>query len=344
MAYLSKKLSEIDSNIIAVKVPSIKNYKSRINIKGIRRVNKYIDTYLFNNLNLLWIKILQKVYYLYFLLKLRDEDCLFFMEFISNKNIRPFQEELAQKLRERRVKFRLFGLMHLPIQYVINNNLYNNTSTIKKHLTSLDKIAVFGNSLARDIQQMGFKNVITTFHYVDTDYYDLSVKKHCNESLKVIIIGFIMRDFNRIKHIIEACSEITFELCMGRFNYTEQFKHLQNVNLHGLLPENELKNLMQQSDISLNVFDDTVGSNVITTSMACGLAIVVSDVGSIRDYCDSSNAIFCHSNEDYVNAIHFLSDNRTALNKMKCESRTKAEKLSLFKFRDELVTLNASNR
>ena len=36
---------------------------------------------------------------------------------------------------------------------------------------------------------------------------------------------------------------------------------------------------MNDSDISLNVMKDTIGSNVICTSMATGLAMVVSDVG-----------------------------------------------------------------
>lgn len=41
---------------------------------------------------------------------------------------------------------------------------------------------------------------------------------------------------------------------------------------------------MKQSDVSLNVMNDTVGSNVITTSLAVGLAVVASNVGSISDY------------------------------------------------------------
>lgn len=47
---------------------------------------------------------------------------------------------------------------------------------------------------------------------------------------------------------------------------------------------------MAKADLSLNVMEDTVGSNVITTSMAMGLGLIVTDVGSIRDYCDESNA------------------------------------------------------
>ena len=49
---------------------------------------------------------------------------------------------------------------------------------------------------------------------------------------------------------------------------------------------------MANADISPNVMEDTVGSNVIVTSLAMGLAMICSNVGSIKDYCDDSNTIF----------------------------------------------------
>ena len=64
-----------------------------------------------------------------------------------------------------------------------------------------------------------------------------------------------------------------------------------------------MQHYMNDSDISLNVMKDTIGSNVICTSMATGLAMVVSDVGSIRDYCDETNACFCSSPDDFIEKI-----------------------------------------
>lgn len=70
------------------------------------------------------------------------------------------------------------------------------------------------------------------------------------------------------------------------------FPKTPNVELKGFLEEDELRHQMDIADVSLNVMEDTVGSNVITTSMAMGLAMIVSDVGSIRDYCNDANALF----------------------------------------------------
>ena len=58
------------------------------------------------------------------------------------------------------------------------------------------------------------------------------------------------------------------------------------------------------------------GAKVVVTSMAMGLAMVVSDVGSIHDYCDDSNAIFCKNTDDFCEAITALSNDRNRLKEM----------------------------
>ena len=53
----------------------------------------------------------------------------------------------------------------------------------------------------------------------------------------------------------------------------------------------------------LNVMKDTIGSNVICTSMATGLSMVVSDVGSIRDYCSETNAVSVLLHDDFIKIL-----------------------------------------
>ena len=86
---------------------------------------------------------------------------------------------------------------------------------------------------------------------------------------------------------------------------------------------------MDASDISLNVMKDTIGSNVICTSMAMGLAMVCSDVGSIHDYCDDTNAFFCKSTEDFVKVLQDLSREPEKVIEMKKSSFEKSKRLSI---------------
>ena len=75
---------------------------------------------------------------------------------------------------------------------------------------------------------------------------------------------------------------------------------------------------------------DTVGSNVITTSMAMGLGMIVSDVGSIHDYCSSENAVFCENNVDsFVSSISLLLDNKEKIAKMKRASYVMAKRFNV---------------
>lgn len=75
---------------------------------------------------------------------------------------------------------------------------------------------------------------------------------------------------------------------------------------------------------------DTVGSNVITTSLAMGLAMVVSDVGSIRDYCDKTNTLFCKNNaEDFVNALNTLKKDPLLVSRMQNASIDLSQKLKI---------------
>lgn len=98
----------------------------------------------------------------------------------------------------------------------------------------------------------------------------------------------------------------------------------------GYLPEDELRNLMDISDVSLNIMEDTVGSNVITTSMAMGLAMIVTDVGSIHDYCDESNTIFCNNNvNSIVKAIQKITSSPKDMYNMKTSSIAKSKLLRI---------------
>jgi glycosyltransferase involved in cell wall biosynthesis len=95
------------------------------------------------------------------------------------------------------------------------------------------------------------------------------------------------------------------------------------------MPEEELLGRMQGADVSLSIMDDTIGSNVIGTSLACGLPQIVSDVGSIRDYCSEKNAIFCNDVDSFVESIQTLSENPTLCQEMGFDARKKAETISL---------------
>ena len=158
--------------------------------------------------------------------------------------------------------------------------LYADESYIVKSLSFVDKVLIFGTSLEEYFSKLGFKDKVRkTYHYVDTKYYCPIENGKENNMLKVICIGSLKRNHELLGEIIGNCPFADFKICMGLNDKSEVFKNINNISLHRYLEEDELLKLMQLSDVSLSVLHDTIGSNVIVTSMATGLVNIVSDVG-----------------------------------------------------------------
>lgn len=260
---------------------------------------------------------------------LRRSDIFFFMEYLGGRQCGDHRA-IALDLRARGIKNRLIGLVHLPMSSLLK--LYDK-EYISTALDVIDDIVVFGSSLAADMEQLGYSDKIRhTFYYADTNYYHPAKIHVKSTEFIAIVMGFLYRNRNLLKEIIECCPKITFELCLGNNKQSHSmFSQYPNVVCNGFMTEQKLLDKMQNANVSLSVMHDTVGSNVITTSLSCGLPQIVSDVGSIRDYCSDENAFFCKNINDFVNAIQTLSQNPDICRRMSHHARIKAETISLEK-------------
>lgn len=268
-----------------------------------------------------WNRIMPTFYTIYFLIKLKNTDTIIYMEYLTQNS--SFQEYTANVISTFKPKIKQYGLIHLSGNHLIEQ--HKNIKNLKKNISILDKVYVMGSSLEKFLISIGInpKKIFKIYHYVDHQYY-FPLIKHVNKKLKVICIGNQKRNFNQLKEIVIKCPEIDFIICQGVLNLKEFFLDCKNLILYGYVKENILREIMQKSDVSLNVMKDTIGSNVITTSMATGLAMVVSDVGSIRDYCDDENTIFCKNLNEYVEALRLLDKDREKLIERKKKSYEKS--------------------
>lgn len=203
-------------------------------------------------------------------------------------------------------------------------------------LQPIDRIITFGSSLTKYLIHRGVspEKIHTSFHYVD-DYYVLNSvdDKPYNNRIKVLAMGNQMRNIELLKNVVEGNPNIDFIICQGVSDMSREFSGKTNVKLIPYVNEYELKDYMLKSDISLNVMKDTIGSNVIVTSLGMGMAMICSDVGSIRDYCSDSNTIFCKNTiDDFSYAINKLSKDNNCLSKMKKASLESVDKLSIKNF------------
>jgi len=276
---------------------------------------------------------------IYLFVILGKDDKVVFFEYLTKGA--GHQDMTAKIMRLLGCKSYVYGLVHLSGDNLIE--LYNAPEVIVKKLDYVDEVLVFGSSLQQYIHQIGYKKkVARTFHYVDGVFYKPANKPQINnEILDIICIGNLKRNFSLLKEIIGSCPDARFHICMGGANLTEHFTGLDNVKLYGFLSEDELLALMQSCSISLSVLEDTIGSNVITTSLAVGMAQVVSDVGSIRDYCSTDDTIFCSDTVSYINAIKKLDNDRALLLSMQRSAYQKSVSFSKELFLEDFIKITS---
>ena len=263
--------------------------------------------------------------------KLKPGDEVFLLEYLI-----PWcsQYQLACYLRRNFSFIKIFALSHLTVKYFKESPSLLKNNIINRWAAPIDKMLTLGTSLSNYFQICGIeKNKISTgFHYVDHNYY---FKKTLNfemarNTLTIIAMGALQRDYPLLADVVVQCPDVHWVICRGRNNIDDMFPKSDNIELKGYLSEDELRDQMDRADVSLNIMEDTVGSNVITTSMSMGLAMIVTDVGSIRDYCDDSNALFCQNNvSDIVEAVKYLKSNKNKLLVMRKNSIEKSRSLAI---------------
>ncbi|MDN3583740.1 glycosyltransferase [Mucilaginibacter flavus] len=272
----------------------------------------------------------------YIKLMANRSDKVFFFEYLTKGFAN--QDLTAKILRKLGAENEIYALVHLPGDNL--TELYKNESTIIKKINQVDKVMVFGSSLKLFLEKIGYKKeIVNTFHYVDTEYYKAREIAPVNKKLNIVCIGNLKRNYQLMQQIVANIPVVQFHICMGSAQLKDIFDKFTNVNLYGFLEEKDLLSLMQRCDIGLSVLEDTVGSNVITTSMATGLVQVVSDVGSIRDYCDEHNSILCSTLDDFITGIKLLEKDREKLSLMKKNALKHASKFSMQSFLDDFKLL-----
>ena len=262
--------------------------------------------------------------------KLKKGDEVFLLEYLLPDE--P-QFGLAKYIKAKYPYVKLYALSHLTKTYFEQSIVNRCPNIIYEWSQPIDKMLTLGSSLSEYFKEKHVPEdkIVTGFHYVDSDYYHTD---RCNTSehnpLVVISMGMMQRDYSLLISVVRRCPNVKWIICRGFKKVDHLFEGISNVELKGFMPEAELRDLMAKADVSLNIMEDTVGSNVITTSMAMGLGLIVTDVGSIRDYCDEKNACFCKNEVgSIVTAVNALAQDTDRVIAMKRHSLDCSQRLHI---------------
>lgn len=265
----------------------------------------------------------------------RKSDVIFLMEYMDMGFSMTY---LANKMHK--LEITVYAMVHLVPHKL--DAIFKSTESLISSVDCVDYIFTLGHSLTNYFVNRGIdkQKIVTSFHYVD-EYYlnDKPVRKH--KHIKVIAMGNQMRNVDVLKHVVDDNPNVSFIICQGVSDLSSFFCDNSNVELIPFVPEEILRKKMIEADISLNIMDDTIGSNVIVTSLGMGLAMICSDVGSIHDYCDRTNTIFCDNKEvrSFSAAIAYLENNRDVLAKMQECASQKGHVFSIERFKSQLFAV-----
>jgi glycosyltransferase involved in cell wall biosynthesis len=122
---------------------------------------------------------------------------------------------------------------------------------------------------------------------IDIEYYTPPANFESRNPDLCLIVGENYRDHPTLRGVIELVSYIRpqtkFVIVAPARSFDLIGKH-PNLTLRSGIPESELLSLYRSASLSIMPLQDTTANNAILESMACGLPIIASDVGSIRDY------------------------------------------------------------
>lgn len=239
---------------------------------------------------------------------------------------------IARAVKKRMPKVKVIGFSHL-VPAKLNGQF--DDEELHRWTGCVDGIVTLGHSLTDYYIQRGVPRhkIFTTFHYIDEYYLSQSINRESD--FKVLVQGNQMRDMDTLGDVVRKNADIEFVVCQGVSDLRQQLDY-PNVKLKGFLSEGDLRQLMAECPVSLNIMKDTIGSNVIVTSMGMGQAMVCSDVGSIRDYCNEAGCFFCKTPDDYTKAIADLRSDRARMEKMRSDNLGHARRFRIEKFEEEL--------
>jgi glycosyltransferase involved in cell wall biosynthesis len=149
--------------------------------------------------------------------------------------------------------------------------------------------------------------------------------------IQCLTVGSNYRDFDVQIQVIENINRSVWRgvefVMIGGAKHREQFKDIEHVTYLSGISDEELVQWYQASDILLLPLTDATACNALLEGMSCGLPVVVTDVGGVRDYADETCAALVPPNDSQTMTEHLLTllEDADCRHRMGQAARRKAE-------------------
>lgn len=183
----------------------------------------------------------------------------------------------------------IVGSLHLPPSQWSERD--------RKCLRSLaSAIVLYSRDLDFFEEHVGSGRVEFVRHGVDSEFFSPEQSRE-SRHLRILYAGLYLRNekmFVRVaRALLDKFPNLEIHMLVPAHHQSEALAPLRaarSVQWHSGLNDHELRQLYRQCDLLLLPMDDSGANNAILEAMACGLPVITTDVGGIRDY--GGEAIF----------------------------------------------------
>ena len=198
---------------------------------------------------------------------------------------------------------------------------------LTKRMPQIDAAIAVSTDLCDFLQQYA-KKVYYVPHGIDIDFFTPDINKIRDPNF-CLFVGNWMRDFDTLKKVSRILAARAPEIRLEVVTPEKNHHHFEGtgIQLYSGISDEELREKYRQASVLIQPLLDCTANNSALEAMACGLPIIVTDVGGIRDYVTEEYGVLCEPQnaEQMADAVIQLLNDPERMKQMGQAARKRAE-------------------